>query len=177
MWFGVWDTQFECKPFLLYREYNNVEESTIREYEFFTFPSMEDKDFFNLIRQSYTEDYDKLIDLRLYFELTPINLKIKTEYGYVTIGDSVDYDTELTLETPLYSLIAKDCTIHQYYRDKDYLEYQMLKFGLRYQDLEKDVLDTDLNVRVLYDGQELPFRFVRKEKLPCLKDGWVVEWL
>ena len=54
MWFGVRDTEFECKPFLLYREYNNVEEKTIKEYEFFTFPSLEDKEFFELLRQSYT---------------------------------------------------------------------------------------------------------------------------
>lgn len=176
MWFGVRDTQFECKDFVLYREYSNVESLPITEYEIYTFSSLEDKEFFSLIQEAYTTEYDKIKDVRLFFELTPISLKVKTGYGYAALGTFAEGD-DFTVETPLYCLTLGDSLVCQYFKEKTMLEYNMVKYGLRYQDLEKDILAENLNCRVFKEGKELKYRFVRKEKLPCLKDGWMVEWL
>ncbi len=118
MWFGVKDNKFECKDFILYREYKNTDETReIKEFELYTFSSIADfgkLDFF--FRESYQYNYDIMKEFRLYFQTAPVKFKVLLPDGSVAkLGKYNDLDNGYCLKINIYTVRIANSTLPPMY--------------------------------------------------------------
>lgn len=126
MYFGVRDAQFQCQPFILYREMMHIEERPEREFEIYTFTSLEDDRFKQLIVEAYHDFFDTIRDIRVFYETTPICIRVKTETGYAVLGSYNDLQEPLEIETNLYCLTLKGSSICMYSNSWPVIEQKLI---------------------------------------------------
>lgn len=171
MWFGVRDTKFECQPFVLYRELAVTEEN-MREFEIFTFRTIEDSNFLELIKEAYQTYFDSIKDLRLFYELTPVEFRVKYGDGVLALGEYNDMDMDFDIETDLYCLHIKDSNIYLYGIHREQMELGVMKLRQYFKEVEDGLYTSDV-VLVSKMGQPIPFELVKHSE-----DGsdWSVNW-
>ena len=172
MWFGVRDTKFECMPFILYREAINTEEKPMKEFEIYTFKTLEDPTFFDLIKESFQYNYDCIKEVRLFYELTRVDFRIKTEDGVACLGEYNDLDEGFGLDTSLYCLTIKDSNIFVYSVHRERLDLDLIKLRLFFKETEEGVYSSDI-VIVSKMGVPIEVELIKEDE-----DGqeWSVRW-
>lgn len=168
MWFGVRDSQFECQPFVLYREFT-VSEENIKEFEIYTFKSIEDPRFHELIKEAYQSYFDSIKDLRVYYELEPVNFSVKFGDTVLSLGEYNDMDVDFDFETDLYHLEIVGSNINMFTLYKERLELTILGLMPYFKEVAEGVYTSDI-VCVTKLGKPVPFVVVRHD------EEWAVNW-
>ncbi len=162
MWFGVKDSKFDCKDFILYREYrNNDLVDTIKEFEIFTFRTLNDISRVDrFFKEAYQHNYDTMSDVRLYFQTTPVNFKlIMADGGLAKLGRYNDLDDGYRIETDIYEVSFNDGVMPTIYcRTEEQLKLTL--YNLR------EIIS---EVKVTKCGKDIDF------KLTKASGEWVVE--
>lgn len=168
MWFGVRDTKFECQPFVLYRELT-VDEENLKEFEIFTFRTIEDSNFLELLKEAYQSYFDSIKDLRLFYELTPVNFRVKYGENILALGEYNDMDVDFEIETDLYCLNIKDSNIYFYAVHREQLELGILKLRQFCKEVEEGVYTSD-TLLITKMGKPVSFKIVKTDS------DWSVKW-
>lgn len=163
MWFGVRDTQFNCQPFILYREMMNNDSSPTKEFEIYTFTDLQDEKFVELLKEAYCECFDSVRDLLVFFEDTVINFNIKTETGYASLGsyNEIVATTDFLI-TDLYCLTLRGSSIKMYARDKAVIGMKIIDLRSYFKEEEGKDYMTSEDVILTRNGQQLPLQLVAK---------------
>ena len=172
MWFGVRDSKFECKPFVLYRELM-VSEENVKEFEIYTFQSIEDPKFMQFIKEAYESYFDSIRDLRLFYELTPVNFSIKHGDTVFSLGEYNDMDVDFDIETDLYHLEIKGSNLNWFAVYKERLELTILGLMPYFKEVAEGVFTSEI-VCVTKLGKPVPFEVIKRDE-----DGtdWSVNWI
>lgn len=179
MWFGIRDTKFECQPFVLFREYiNNDSADCVREFEIYTFRSLKDKQFLELLKDSYEYHYDIIEDLRVFFETQPVLCELRDRDGeLLKLKKFYDLDEGYTLTTNLFHFTIQDSNLDFYFCSKDLLEIQIINLRSYNQGVDekkstktREVYLTD-NMIVMKSGDRLFF------ELSKTGQGFDVTWV
>lgn len=172
MWFGVRDAEFDCKPFVLYRELM-VSEENMKEFEIYTFRDIEDPKFNEFIREAYQSYFDSIKDLRLFYELTPVNFSVKFGDAVFSLGEYNDMDVDFDIETDLYHLEIKGSNINMFAVHREKLELTILGLMPYFKESEDGVYTSDI-VCVTKLGKPVPFEVIKRDE-----DGteWSVNWI
>lgn len=169
MHFGVKDAKFECQPFIIYREMLWTEVKPLTEFEIYTFNTLEDKGFNELLQEAYQSHFDSIKEVRVFFEGTPLAFKIKTDEGYAVLGEYNLMDEGYELQTDLYRLHIKDSNISKYSVHRDIMELEIPKLRAFFTEVSEDVFTSDV-VIVSKGDVIIPFELVKA-------DGeWFVHW-
>ena len=140
MWFGVESGDMPLNSFILYRQTEYDDNGVVKEYEFYVFSDLEDKRFKDFLYDTYRSHYDNTKEILLFYQLTPIEFRVKTEDGYAILGNFNDLTDHLTVETELYCLEFAN-GVRRYARTPNQLEWQLNNSG--YFDIP---VDMDLNI-------------------------------
>lgn len=181
MHFGIMDASFDCPPFILYREMvNNDRVSECKEIEIYTFRDLEDAQFKNILIDSYKFHYDTIKDLRLYYNLIPVYHRMKTECGFIALGEYNELEEDdFEVETSLYSLCVKGSNLFVYAVHRELLELHIQKLTTFFEwiaetegedDTTQGVYVSDI-VTVKKLGEPIPFELLRSEG-----GEWSVRW-
>ncbi len=131
MYFGVKDCEFECQPFVLFRQYkNNDENPEIDEFEIYTFSHLTDDFFRMLVKEAYHEKFDTIVDCRLFYNLHPITMVVQKVDGEPAIlGEFNEVNDIPDLYTDLYQLTINIPMpeVKEYAMDKDLIKLAILK--------------------------------------------------
>ena len=168
MWFGVYDSKFECKPFVLYREMT-VAEDSMREFELYTFQSIEDPKFMEFIKEAYQSHFDSIKDLRLFYELTPVNFSVKFGDTVFSLGEYNDMDVDFDIETDLYHLEIKGSNLNWFAVHREQLELTILELRPYFTEVSDGVYTSNV-VTVSKLGENIPFETLKKD------NAWQVKW-
>ena len=172
MWFGVRDTKFNCQPFVLYREFCNTEEQPMKEFEIYTFRTLEDPQFMALVKEAYQDLFDSIRDIRLFYDTVPVLLRIKTEDGLVSLGEYNDLDDGFKVETSLYCLNIEGSNLYVYSVHREKLELDIVKLRLFFHEVEdREGVYTSNIVKVSKMGVPVPFEVLQEGQ------SWTVHWL
>ena len=169
MWFGVRDNKFECQPFVLYRELM-VSEDNVKEFEIYTFQSIEDPKFMEFIKEAYQFYFDSVRDLRLFYELKPVNFSVKFGDTVFSLGEYNDMDVDFDIETDLYHLEIKGANLNWFAVRKEQLELTVLGLMPYFKEEAEGVYTSEI-VRVTKLGEPIPYEVVKED------DNWRVSWL
>ena len=172
MWFGVRDSKFECQPFVLYRELM-VSEENVKEFEIYTFTSIEDPKFMEFIKEAYETYFDSIKDLRLFYELTPVNFSVKYGDTVFSLGEYNDMDVDFDIETDLYHLELKGSNLNWFAVHKERLEWTILGLMPYFKEVAEGVYTSEI-VCVTKLGKPVPFEVIKRDE-----DGtdWSVNWI
>lgn len=172
MWFGVRDNKFECQPFVLYRELM-VSEENVKEFEIYTFQSIEDPKFMQFIKEAYESYFDSIKDLRLFYELTPVNFSVKYGDTVFSLGEYNDMDVDFDIETDLYHLELKGSNLNWFAVHKERLEWTILGLMPYFKEVAEEVYTSEI-VCVTNLGKPVPFEVIKRDE-----DGtdWSVNWI
>ena len=172
MWFGVRDSKFECKPFVLYRELM-VSEENVKEFEIYTFQSIEDPKFMQFIKEAYESYFDSIKDLRLFYELTPVNFSVKHGDTVFSLGEYNDMDVDFDIETDLYHLELKGSNLNWFAVHKERLEWTIMGLMPYFKEVAEGVFTSEI-VCVTKLGKPVPFEVIKRDE-----DGtdWSVNWI
>lgn len=168
MWFGVRDSKFECQPFVLYRELM-VSEEHMKEFEIYTFKSIEDPKFMEFIKEAYQSYFDSIKDLRLFYELTPVNFSVKFGDTVFSLGEYNDMDVDFDIETDLYHLEIKGSNLNWFSVHKEQMELTILGLMPYFKEVDEGVYASD-TVVVTKMNQPIPFEVVKQA------EDWSVKW-
>lgn len=169
MWFGVRDNKFECQPFVLYRELM-VSEENVKEFELYTFQSIEDPKFMDFIKEAYQSCFDSIKDLRLFYELEPVNFSVKFGDTLFSLGEYNDMDVDFDIETDLYHLEIKGSNLNWFAVHKEQLELTILSLMPYFQEVTEGVYVSEI-VCVTKQGILVPYEVIKED------DHWKVFWL
>lgn len=179
MCFGVRDAKFECQPFILFREYeNNDSKDSIKEFELYTFTSFKDKMFLEILKDSYEDRYDIIMDFRVYFETQLVVFELKDSDGkLLKLKEYNDLDEGYTILTNLYQLTVQGLETTFYFCSRDLLEIQIINLRSINQGVNKEkstdsreVYLTD-NMVVMKSDERLYFELSRTDK------GFDITWV
>lgn len=172
MWFGVKDSKFECQPFVLYRELM-VSEDNVKEFELYTFKSIEDPKFVEFIKEAYQSYFDSIRDLRLFYELEPVNFSVKFGDTVFSLGEYNDMDVDFDIETDLYHLEIKGSNLNWFAVYKERLEWTILGLMPYFKEVAEGVYTSEI-VCVTKLGKPVPFEVIKRDE-----DGtdWSVNWI
>ena len=141
MWFGLRDGEFECQPFVLFRQYkNNDDNPEINEFEIYTFSHLTDDLFRKLVKEAYHEKFDTIEDCRLFYNLHPVNMVVQTVDGKpAVLGEFNEINEVPDLYTDLFQLTINFPTpqVKVYAADRDVIKLAILK----YKDLNMGVIE------------------------------------
>lgn len=175
MWFGVKDAKFECKPFILYKERENTEYIPFSEFEIYTFPSLSDRTFLEIVKDAYQYSFENVKDLRLYFNATSVDFRVQlSDDSFCELQKYNDLDVGFAILTDLFTLkLLGENEIVKYFNNKELLELDLLKLkdGVNkvlddfYSQGDKKVYLTD-NIEVYHKGSTLSFGFVEAPDAP-----------
>lgn len=168
MWFGVRDSKFECQPFVLYRELM-VSEENVKEFEIYTFQSIEDTKFMQFIKEAYESYFDSIKDLRLFYELTPVNFSLKYGDTVFSLGEYNDMDVDFDIETDLYHLELKGSNLNWFAVHKERLELTILGLMPYFKEVAEGAYTSEI-VRVTKLGELIPYEVIRED------ENWRVHW-
>lgn len=168
MWFGVRDSKFECQPFVLYRELM-VSEENVKEFEIYTFQSIEDTKFMQFIKEAYESYFDSIKDLRLFYELTPVNFSVKYGDTVFSLGEYNDMDVDFDIETDLYHLELKGSNLNWFAVHKERLELTILGLMPYFKEVAEGAYTSEI-VRVTKLGELIPYEVIRED------ENWRVHW-
>ena len=168
MWFGVRDSKFECKSFVLYREMT-VAEDSMREFELYTFQSIEDPKFMEFIKEAYQSHFDSIKDLRLFYELTPVNFSVKFGDTVFSLGEYNDMDVDFDIETDLYHLEIKGSNLNWFAVHREQLELTILELRPYFKEVSERVYTSEI-VRVTKLGKPVSLAVVQHG------EEWIVDW-
>ena len=168
MWFGVRDNKFECQPFVLYRELM-VSEENVKEFEIYTFQSIEDTKFMQFIKEAYESYFDSIKDLRLFYELTPVNFSVKYGDTVFSLGEYNDMDVDFDIETDLYHLELKGSNLNWFAVHKERLELTILGLMPYFKEVAEGAYTSEI-VRVTKLGELIPYEVIRED------ENWRVHW-
>ena len=175
MWFGVRDAKFECKPFILYKERENTEYLSFSEFEIYTFPSLSDPTFLEIVKDAYQYSFESVKDLRLYFNATSVEVKVQlSDDSFCELQKYNDLDGGFAILTDLFTLkLLGEQEVIKYFNNKELLELDLLKL----KDGVNKVLDEYYSTNglkvyltedivVSHKGSALPFGFVELPDAP-----------
>lgn len=168
MWFGVRDNKFECQPFVLYRELM-VSEDNVKEFEIYTFQSIEDPKFMEFIKEAYQSYFDSVRDLRLFYELEPVNFSVKFGDAVFSLGEYNDMDVDFDIETDLYHLEIKGSNLNWFAVHKEQLELTILGLMPYFKEVSEGVYTSEI-VRVTKLGEPIPYEVIKED------ENWRVYW-
>ena len=168
MWFGVRDNRFECKPFVLYRELM-VSEEHMKEFEIYTFQSIEDPKFMEFIKEAYQFYFDSVRDLRLFYELEPVNFSVKFGDTVFSLGEYNDMDVDFDIETDLYHLEIMGSNLNWFSVHKEQLELTILGLMPYFKEVAEGVYASEI-VRVTKLGEPIPYEVIKED------ENWRVYW-
>lgn len=168
MWFGVRDNKFECQPFVLYRELM-VSEENVKEFEIYTFQSIEDTKFMQFIKEAYESYFDSIKDLRLFYELTPVNFSVKYGDTVFSLGEYNDMDVDFDIETDLYHLELKGSNLNWFAVHKERLELTILGLMPYFKEVAEGAYTSEI-VHVTKLGELIPYEVIRED------ENWRVHW-
>lgn len=169
MWFGVRDSKFECQPFVLYRELMVSEEHT-KEFELYTFKSIEDPKFMEFIKEAYQSYFDSVRDLRLFYELEPVNFSVKFGDTVFSLGEYNDMDVDFDIETNLYHLEIHGSNLNWFAVHKEQLELTILGLMPYFKEVAEGGYTSEI-VRVTKLGEPIPYEVIKED------ENWRVSWL
>lgn len=168
MWFGVRDSKFECQSFVLYRELM-VSEENVKEFEIYTFQSIEDPKFMEFIKEAYQSYFDSVRDLRLFYELEPVNFSVKFGDEVFSLGEYNDMDVDFDIETDLYHLELKGSNLNWFAVHKERLELTILGLMPYFKEVAEGVYTSEI-VRVTKLSEPIPYEVIKED------ENWRVYW-
>lgn len=175
MWFGVRDAKFECKPFVLYKEIENTDYTSFSEFEIYTFPSLSDHTFLEIVKDAFQYSFESVKDLRLYFNSVSVGFRVQlSDDSFCELKKYNDLDIGFVILTDLFTrkLVGQKETV-KYFNNKELLELDLLKLkdGVDkvvddfYSQGDRRVYLTE-SIQICYKGSTLPFGFVEAPDAP-----------
>ena len=121
------------------------------------------------IKEAYQFYFDSVRDLRLFYELEPVNFSVKFGDTVFSLGEYNDMDVDFDIETDLYHLEIQGSNLNWFAVHKEQLELTILGLMPYFKEKSEDVHTSEI-VRVTKLGKSVPFVVVRHN------DDWSVNW-